>query len=521
MADNSTQSNIIQELREQLAEQKSVNLLLLEELKNLRRQNEILTHRLNTLLRQVYGRKSEKLNPDQLQLFIDSTRDSDIPALVDPDDETPDYEEPPARIKKKKRGPHPGRAPLPDHLEREEIHLHPDNLDCPCCGHEMEPAGEEISEELGMIPARFFVRRLIRHKVACRECQDAVVRPPLPAVAIEKCRAGSDVLAAIVVSKYADHLPLYRQQSIYRREGVELSRVTMGNWIGKCAFLLEPVVGQMKAELLATGMVQSDDTGIKYLESPGPAKSGYLWAYVSDEGDVVYDFTTSRSRAGPTSFLAGFRGTLQVDGYAAYNEVLATEGIGHAACWAHVRRKFENTLKTDPMEAAMVLQKIGDLYDVEREIRAMDPKPGAAEIAAIRSEQSLPVIHRLEKLLVEYREKALPKSPLGQAIQYVFGQWEWLETYIHDGRVEIDNNSCERAMRKVAVGRKNWLFAGSDQGGHNAAILYSLIETCARLGINPHEYLTDVLVRVGTHLQSRIAELTPRGWLAERADGAS
>jgi transposase len=521
MADNSTQSNIIQELRKQLAEQKSVNLLLLEEHEKLRRQNEFLAQRLDALLRQTYGRKSEKLNPDQLQLFIDGVRSDSEPVPVDPDDETPDSEEPPARIKKKKRGPHPGRAPLPDHLEREEIHLRPDNLDCPCCGHEMEPAGEEISEELGMIPARFFVRRLIRHKVACRQCQDAVVRPPLPAVAIEKCRAGSDVLAAIVVSKYADHLPLYRQQAIYRREGVELSRVTMGNWIGKCAFLLKPVVGQMKAELLATGMVQSDDTGVKYLESPGPAKSGYLWAYVSYEGDVVYDFTTSRSRAGPTSFLAGFQGTLQVDGYTAYNEILATEGVDHAACWAHVRRKFENALKTDPLEAAMVLHKIGDLYGVEKEIRAMDPKPNAAEIDAIRQEKSLPVIHRLEELLVEYREKALPKSPLGQAIQYAFGQWEWLETYIHDGRVEIDNNSCERAMRKVAVGRKNWLFAGSDQGGRNAAVLYSLIETCARLGINPHEYLTDVLVRVGTHLQSRIAELTPRGWLATRADGSA
>ena len=160
-----------------------------------------------------------------------------------PDDDTPDFEEPPARIKKK-RGPHPGRAPLPDHLDREEIHLYPDNLDCPCCGHEMEPAGEEVSEELGMVPARFFVRRRIRHKYACRECQDAVVRPELPPAAIEKCQAGSDVLSAIVVSKYADHLPLYRQQAIYRREGVELSRVTMGDWVGKCAFLLKPIVTQ-------------------------------------------------------------------------------------------------------------------------------------------------------------------------------------------------------------------------------------------------------------------------------------
>jgi len=514
MGTNNTESNIIRTPEEQ-------DLLittLLQENEKLRKQNDFLAQCLADMQRKLYGRKSEQINPDQLQLFIDGVRSDSEPVPVATNDETPDYEEPPARINKKKRGLHPGRAPLPNHLERKDIHLHPDNLDCPCCGHKMEPAGEEISEELGMIPARFFVRRLIRHKVACRECQDAVVRPALPAAAIEKCRAGSDVLAAIIVSKYADHLPLYRQQAIYRREDVELSRVTMGSWIGKCAFLLKPVVAQMKDELLASGVVQSDDTGVKYLEPPGPAKSGYLWAYVSSKGDVVYDFTTSRSRAGPTSFLAGFQGILQVDGYAAYNEIFATAGIGHAACWAHVRRKFENALKTEPLESAMVLQKIQELYRVEKEIRALDPKPSPTQITRVRVEKSLPVIHRLKEYLMEYLEKALPKSPFGKAIKYALGQWEWLETYIHDGRVEIDNNSCERAMRKVAVGRKNWLFAGSDQGGHNAAILYSVIETCARLRINPHEYLTDILVRVGTHRQSRIAEITPRGWLAARND---
>ena len=513
MFNNDTQSNIPQAPEEL----KLLVVSLLEENRKLQRQNEYLTQRMESLLRQIYGRKSEKVNPDQLQLFIDCARDADIPTLVHPDDDTSDFEEPPVNIKPKKRGAHPGRAPLPQHLEREDIHLHPDNLDCPCCGHQMKPAGEEISEELGMVPARFFVRRRTRHKYACAACQDAVVRPPLPPAAIEKCQAGSDVLAAIVVSKYADHLPLNRQQAIYRREGVELSRVTMGHWVGQCAFLLQPIVEQMKADLLASGVVQSDDTGVKYLEPPGPAKSGYLWAYVSGDQDVVYDFTTSRSRAGPTSFLAGFQGILQVDGYTAYNEILGIEGIGHAACWAHVRRKFENALETDPLEAAMILQKIQKLYHVEQEIRMKEPQIGPAAIAVIRERDCMPVIQDLKTYLVECRRKVLPKSRLGGAIDYAFGQWEWLQTYIHDGRVEIDNNSCERAMRKVAVGRKNWLFAGSVQGGHNAAILYSVIETCARLGINPHLYLTDVLVRVGTHPQSRVAELTPRGWAAARA----
>mgnify|MGYP002640995196 CR=1 FL=1 len=516
-----TKTDTIISLQKQLLEQGEHFATLLDENKKLRQQNEYLMQQMVEMKRLVYGRRSEKTNPDQLQLFIDGERDPESIAGVDPDDETPDYEELPAHVTMKKRGPHPGRAPLPSHLDRQEIHLHPENLDCPCCGSEMSPAGEEISEELGLVPARFFVRRRVRHKYACRTCEDAVVRPPLPPAAIDKSMAGSDVIAAIVVSKYADHLPLYRQQQIYRREGVELKRATMCSWVGKVAFLLDPIVQQMKKDMLATGVLQSDDTGVKYLQSPGPAKSGNLWAYTSNDDDVVYDFTTDRSRAGPSAFLEGFQGNLQVDGYAGYNEVFRNPGISHAACWAHVRRKFEKSLDTDPVEAARVMYLIQQLYKVEKEIREMDPKPGAGAIAEIRKQQSLPVSDKLKEYLVKYREKALPKSRLGLAIEYAFGQWEWLTTYIYDGRVEIDNNDCERAMRRVAVGRKNWMFTGSDQGGINAAIIYSVIETCVRNRINPHEYLTDILVRVGTHPQSRISELTPRGWAAAKAGKTS
>ena len=489
---------------------------LREENAQLRRQQEILMEQIAAMQRAIYGRSSEKVSADQLQLFVDGVRSADEIAEVDPADEAPDYEEPPVR--KKKRGPHPGRAPLPAHLERQETHLYPDSLDCPCCGEQMEPAGEEASEELGVVPARFFVRRRVRHKFACRHCEDAVVRPPLPPAAIEKCQAGSDVLAAILVSKYADHLPLHRQQAIFRRADVEISRVTMGHWVGRCADLLRPITAQMRSELLATGCVQSDDTPVKYLESPGPAKTGYLWAYVGADDTVVYDFTAGRSRDGPTSFLAGYEGILQVDGYAGYNQALAVPGVHHAACWAHVRRKFESALETEPDEAAVVMREIQRLYAIEQQIRDSEIDLGADRIAAIREQESLPVISALKTTLMGYREHALPKSRLARAIEYAFGQWDGLETYVHDGRVAIDNNSCERAMRRVALGRKNWLFAGSLEGGDYAAILYSLIETCARLGVNPHEYLTDVLVRVGTHPQARIAELTPRGWRRARAE---
>lgn len=512
MAANDTESNI----RQELAEQKRLNARLLEENKQLQRKYEILAQQMAAMQRALYGRSSEKVSADQLQLFLGDERPDNEPDVASQDQETPDWEEPPAQ--KKKRGPHPGRAPLPQHLERQEIHLHPESLDCPCCGAQMEPAGEEASEELGIVPARFFVRRRIRHKYACRQCEDAVVRPPLPPAALEKCQAGSDVLAAIIVSKYADHLPLYRQQAIYRRADVELSRVVMSHWIGRCADLMKPVVAQMKQELLASGVVQSDDTTVKYLEPPGPAKNGYLWAYVGADQTVVYDFTCGRSREGPNSFLQGFRGTLQVDGYAAYNEVLATPGVGHAACWAHVRRKFEKALETEPQEAAAVMQQIQTLYRVEQQIRDRDDPVPPDEIVAIRERDALPVIAALERELLAHRAQALPKSRLAAAIEYAFGQWPYLQTYIHDGRVAIDNNSCERAMRKVAIGRKNWLFTGSVEGGSYAATLYSVIETCARLKINPHQYLTDVLVRVGFHPQSRVAELTPRGWAAARSE---
>ena len=433
-----------QDLRGQLAAAQ-------EEIRRLRQEVVLLQRHLQDLLRQSFGRKSEKISPDQLQLFLDGPRNPDEPVAVAPADETPDYETPPAN--KKKRGPHPGRAPLPPGLERRVEHLDLEDRTCPCCGLEMSPAGEEISEELGIEPVRFFVRHRVRHKYACRHCEDAVVRAPQPPAAIEKCQAGSDVLAAILVSKYADHSPLYRQQQMYRREGVELSRVTMGHWVGQCAFLLEPIVAQMQKELLVAPVVQSDDTVVKYLEPPGPARRGYLWAYVSSDADVVYDFTTGRSREGPSAFLAGFHGVLQVDGYTAYNEVLAREGIGHAACWAHVRRKFERALQAHPQEAATVLQRIQELYRVEREIRALTPAPGPVRIAEIRRASALPIIDELQTYLTACRQGVLPQSPLGDAIDYAFGQWKWLKTYIDHGLVEIDNNSCERAMRKVAVGR--------------------------------------------------------------------
>ncbi len=475
-----------------------------------------------------YGKKSEKIDTSQLMLDLEwvARLAEEVPlpkhGFVG---EAPDTEEGSAKEKKKPR--HPGRRPLPAHLprHREEIHPAPEDRICPCCHKEMTAIGEEVTEQLGKIPARFFVRQYVRVKYACPDCQEGVVRPELPSSAIEKGKAGEDVLADVLVSKYDDHLPLHRQSRIFKREGVELSKSTLCQWVEDCAGLLSPIVDQMHRDVLASHVIQSDDTPVKYQDTAARRKSeqGYLWSYVGDRGDVVYRFSTGRGKGNPTTFLEGFEGVLQVDGYTGYNEILSQEGITYQGCWAHARRKFFDARSTAPQEGAAVMLMIRYLYEVEGEAEEQGLKP--PEIAALRAEKSKLILDKLEEYLLKLQQRpVLPKSPLGTAVAYTLGRWDALCLYITDGRLVIDNNSCERSMRRVAVGRKNWLFAGSVAGGHRAAVVYSLIESCARLDINPHEYLTDVLRRISTHPQCRIAELTPRGWKASRlaeADAAA
>jgi len=492
---------------------------LVQENKMLRQQVEMLTSQLAQIQRMLFGRKSEKISSDQLALFAGHT--PDLPAEETEDNDPEDDSSESAnqkRKKKKKPKSHPGRHPFPHSLEREDIHLHPDNLDCKCCGEQMEPAGVEISEKLSSRQS-FFVKSFHRHKYACRHCEEYMVRPDLPDDANDKSLATTDVHARVAISKYLDHNPLYRQEAIFSREGIILKRQTLCSWMTRHAHNLQSIVDQMAKEMLSGAFIQSDDTGLKYLESPGPANQGYMWSYVCGQM-VVYDFATDRSRAGPTEFLSGFSGTLQVDGYSGYNQAVKKGGLTRAGCWAHARRKFEYALKTEEAMSAEILLLIQKLYRVERDIQEQTPALTPGQIVVVRKNRSLPVIAKLKKYLLECRQAVLPKSPLGKAIEYAFGQWEWLETYIHNGLVDIDNNSCERSMRKVAIGRKNYMFAGSETGGRTAAVFYSLLETCSRLGINAQEYLADIMVRVNTHPQSRIEELTPHGWKAKRESEA-
>lgn len=493
---------------------------LLGELHHLRSENAHLKHALDQLKRRLYGRSSEKVNPDQLELALQveaaAAAAAECGVVVPPGlDESPDAEVA-APAPKKRRPNHHGRVPLPAHLERVRTEIHPEDMTCPCCRGELRRLGDETSEELGRRPAEFYVRQTVRVKYACPSCQDQIVRPELPEKLFERGMAGADVVAHVLVSKYADHLPLHRQEAIYRREGVHLDKATMCDWVDRSADLLRPVVLALRRLVLAGPVVHADETPILYLISgERGSHRGWLWVYANPHGEVFYDFSRTRSRQWPDAVLADYRGYLVVDGFTGYDAVAARDGVVYVGCWAHARRKFHDALKTDQQPAAVILKAIGEMYKVEQQAR--DEGLEADAVLALRQARTAPLLADLEAYLRALLPSVLPKSPIGKAVQYTLARWPALTVFAGDGRVPIDNNSAERAMRKVALGRNNWLFAGNDTGGERAAVIYSLIETCSRLGINPHEYLTDVLRRVGSHPQSRVAELTPRAWLATRA----
>lgn len=494
---------------------------ILGELDHLRSENAHLKHALTRLQQRLYGRRSEKIDPNQLELALQAAAaDETERAVVTPPyaNEAPDGEvvtpEP-----KKRRPNHHGRGLLPAHLERVRTEIHPENLTCPCCNGALRRMGEETSEELGHYPARFFVRQTVRVKYACPSCQDQIVRPDLPEKLFDRGLAGADVVAQVLVSKYADHLPLHRQEMIYRREGVHLDKATMCDWVDRSADLLQPIVDQLRLDVLSSPVVHADETPVKFL-TPGQrgSRKGYVWTYADLQGDVIYDFGQTRGQEWPNAILAGYAGYLLVDGYTGYDKVLAREEVTYVACWAHARQKFYESLETDPRPAVLVLKAIGEMYKVEQQVRDKGLDPEA--VRALRQEKTLPILDDLEEYLKALLPEVLPKSPMGKAVQYALARWPALKVFAGDGRVPIDNNSAERAMRKVAVGRKNWMFTGSVAGGERAAVIYSLIETCSRYGVNPREYLTDVLQRMGSHPQSRVAEPTPRGWQAAKVAAA-
>jgi transposase len=505
----------------------SAHRLIRELLASLHRQshlNEKLQHQLELLLRRLYGKKSEKLDPDQLWLFAREILEANGKQTEpEPGSSTPPPAKPPI--------PGHGRKPLPTSLPRRRV-LHdvpPGDRPCPDCGEVRRCIGEEIREQLEYVPASMVVLQHIRPKYACAACRANVAiadRLPEP---IEKGLPGPGLLAQVAVSKYADHLPLYRQEGIFKRFGVELSRATMCGWMASAAGLLEPIVWAMLKRVLLSKVVQTDDTTVPVQDHEGPGiKTGRLWAHIGDGNNhfIVYDYTPDRSGAGPGRIFKGFEGYLQADAYSAYDALFEGGKIVEVGCWMHARRKFYDARASDPVRSHLMLAWVVGLYDVEEDAKKARKKHPEWDDASwhayrhdLRSRHSHPLLEAIHTWLETERPKVLPKSPMNEAIGYALNHWPALIRPWEAGFLEIDNGASERAIKPVALGRKNWLFAGSDEGGKTAATLMSLCATCKELGIDPFAYLRDVLDRVSTHPNSRIEELLPDRWKPAESAG--
>jgi transposase len=407
----------------------------------------------------------------------------------------------------------PARA-LPSELPRVILEHAPASCSCPGCGKQLHRLGEDSSEQLDYVPGYFQVIRHVRPKLCCRACA-RIVQAPAPMRPIERALPTAGLLAQVIGAKYADHCPLYRQEGIYRRSGVELPRAMLATWVAESAMLVAPLVGALGRYVLAAAKLHADDTPVPVLcPGRGRTQTGRLWAYVRDDRPsagpdppaVVYRYSPDRKAERPHAHLATFTGILQADAYSGFRALYANGRVLEAACWAHARRKYYDVYVVDRSPtAAEALMRIGQLYAIEREIRAQPPSVRAEA----RGARALPLLDALRAWLGSAYASLSAKSPLAGAIQYTLTRWTALTRYAHDGRIEIDNNAAERAIRALVLGRRNYLFAGSDAGGETAAHLYSLIGTCRLNGIDLHLYLRHVLESIADHPINRIDELLP------------
>ncbi|MGA8870070.1 MAG: IS66 family transposase [Candidatus Acidiferrales bacterium] len=477
-------------------------------------------HQLAQLLRYRYGQSRERIDENQLFLFaaqIIAGSQRASAALSSEEDSSPRADRHEKKEKSERRGH--GRRPLPESLERRRVvfDLDESQRQCQHCHTPMQKIGEDVSERLEFIPASLLVIEEVRSKYACAKgC--GVAAAEKPAAPIEKGLPGPGLLAHVAVSKYGDHLPLNRLESIFERHGVQLSRKTMCDWMAACAELVSPVWERMKEIVLTSKAVQTDDTPVPVLDRERTrTRTGRIWTYVGDRNGpyIVYDYTGNRSREGPEEFLRGYRGYLQADAYAAYDAMFKNQrDLNEVACWAHVRRYFFEAQTSDLCRATVMLAYIQLLYEVEREAR----NATAEQRRELRQAKSLPILEDIKNYLQTEKPKVLPKSPMGVAIDYTLSNWEALLRYTEDGDLKIDNNGAERSLRPIVVGRHNWLFYGSDKGGRTAAVLSSLIATCKRLRVEPFAYLRDLFTRISAHPHHRVDELLPDKWLtAQRA----
>lgn len=472
------------------------------------RENLWLRQKIDALARRIFGVSSEALDPAQLQLLLQ------MPELKPAENPPPVMVEKPkpmVAVRKDRKAPRlPENLPVVEEvIDPEPVKAQPQNW---------RLIGQEVNEQLDYEPGRFLRRRTIRRKYVHRTQADAVPTiAPLPACLQERGLAAPGLLAHVLVSKYCDHLPLYRQEQIFaQRHKINLPRQTLVRWVELAADWLKPIYEHIRTGVMAGGYVQVDETPINYLDpGNGKTKQGYLWTGSRPGGDVFFRWETSRAAACLDNIIpVDFTGTIQCDGYSAYRAFAVNRkgAVALAGCWAHVRRKFFEALESSPRSAAWVMRQLQHLYAVESRLR--ERKAGPRLRQAVRAHQSRPMVQRLERALLQLKASGrhLPQSPLGTAMDYALGQWTSLQVFLKDGRVEIDNNLVENAIRPTAIGKKNWLFIGEANAGERGAILYTVIESCRRRGIDPYVYLRDVLTRLPKMTNRQIPEVIPSVW---------
>ena len=471
---------------------------------------------LAALRRARYGRSSEKLDRDieQLELMLGDLEEGDAESRARTRKVAGDDAAAPEKSEEAK-----GRKPLPEHLPREET-LHEAACSCPSCGGtKFSRIGEDRREVLEYVPSHFKVVVHVRPKLSCRGCE-TIVQAPMPSLPIERGRPGPGLIAHVLAAKYCDHLPLYRQSEIYARDGVDLERSTLADWVGGAAFLLAPLAEAIARHARAGSTVHADDTPVPVLDpGRGRTKTGRLWVLVRDErswGSAIppaayYRYGPDRKTEQAMALLEGCRGFLHADAYAGFKELYKPDATGQpilteVACWAHARRQiYEAHQKTKSPLSEGALERIAALFAVEKAVNGKEP----AERLASRQEKSLPLLAELKAFYDQALAKISAKSSLAGAIRYSLTRWEALLRYTTDGRLEMTNNAAERAIRPLALGRKNWLFAGSDTGGDRAAMMYTIIQTAKLNGIDPEAYLRDILARIADHPISKIDQLLP------------
>jgi transposase len=473
-------------------------------------QIEKLRNELFAIRRILFGRSSERyVKEDPNQLRLDFGGEDILPeeaqAVLESAKETITYE----RERKKENRGRPVRQPLPAELERREEIIEPDPIP-----EGSRCIGEEVTEVLEYTPGTLYVRRIVRRKYALAE-EAGVVIGELPSLPLSKSNAGASLLSHLLVSKYQDHLPFYRQIEIFKRQGVRLSPATVNGWFAASIDLLEPLYDVLKKEVTSSDYIQIDETTIPVMDSdrPGATRKGYHWIIRAPEMRKLYFHYDRGSRAQRVAvdILRDFKGAVQSDGYGAYNIYENKEGVLLLGCWAHARRKFEQALRNDPQRAQFALEQIQLLYRLER--RAEDGQYTKEETERLRKEEAYPVLRAFEKWLDANHSRVLPKSPIGQAIAYTYNIYPRLVRYVIDGRYKIDNNGAENGIRPLAVGRKNYLFCGNHEAARRTAIIYSLLGTCKINNLNPTEWLTDILIRINDCKTKDLCKLLPDQWM--------